>query len=99
MLVVKNDTSSIFYGPIKTMPDSFSAADKQRLIAAYIKAIDSIVTPSYNKLHEFFEKEYLPKSRTTSGMKDIPNGSDYYKYCISVAFGRPPTSLLTASTT
>ena len=81
-VVVKNDTSSIFYGPIKSMPDSFSAADKQRLTAAYIKAIDSIVTPSYNKLHEFFEKEYLPKARATSGMKDIPNGADYYKYCI-----------------
>ena len=81
-VVVKNDTSSIFYGPIKTMPDSFSAADKQRLIAAYTKAIDSIVNPSYTRLRDFFEKEYLPKSRATSGMKDIPNGGDYYKYCI-----------------
>jgi len=38
-VVVKDDTSSIFYGPIKTMPDSFSAADKQRLIAEYTKAM------------------------------------------------------------
>ena len=81
-VVVKDDTSSIFYGPIKTMPDSFSAADKQRLIAEYTKAIDGIVNPSYSKLYDFFEKEYLPKSRATNGMKDIPDGSEYYKYCI-----------------
>ena len=81
-VVVKEDTSSIFYGPIKTMPDSFSAADKQRLIAEYTKAIDRIVNPCYSKLYDFFENEYLSKARATSGMKDIPNGSEYYKYCI-----------------
>ena len=69
-VVVKNDTSSIFYGPIKTMPDSFSAADKQRLTEAYKKAIADIVNPSYTKLHYFMEKEYLPKARATSVMKD-----------------------------
>lgn len=81
-VVVKDDTASIFYGPIKTMPATFSDADKQRLTAAYKKAIDSIVNPSYAKLHEFFEKEYLPESRATSGLKDIPGGSEYYNYCI-----------------
>jgi len=81
-VVVKNDTSSIFYGPLKMMPDNFSAENKQRLIAAYTKAIDSIVNPSYTKLYDFFEKEYLPKAVAASGLKDIPGGSDYYKYCI-----------------
>ncbi len=81
-VIVKNDTSSIFYGPIKTMPDSFPAADKQRLTAAYKDAIEKIVNPAYAKLHEFYDKEYLPKARTTSGLKDMPNGTDYYKYCI-----------------
>jgi len=81
-VVVKNDTSSIFYGPVKTMPDSFSAANKQRLIAAYTTAIDSIVDPAYTKLFNFFVKEYLPKSLATSGLKDIPGGTAYYKYCI-----------------
>jgi uncharacterized protein (DUF885 family) len=80
--VISNDTSSIFYGPIRIMPDSFPAADKERLKAAYLKAIDSIVNPSYTKLHTFFEQEYLPKARATSGYKDIPGGADYYNYCI-----------------
>ena len=81
-VVVVNDTASIFYGPVKTMPDSFAAADKQRLTAAYVKAIDSIVNPSYHKLAEFFEKEYLPKARATSGVSSLPGGAEYYNYCI-----------------
>lgn len=81
-VVVTNDTASIFYGPIKTMPAGFSDADKQRLTAAYAKAIDSVINPSYIKLHDFFEKEYLPKARATSGMKDLPNGGDFYNFCI-----------------
>ena len=81
-VIVTNDTASIFYGPLKIMPDSFSAADKQRLTAAYRQAIDSIVNPSYQKLYTFFQTEYLPKARATSGLNDIPGGSGYYNYCI-----------------
>lgn len=81
-VIATNDTASIFYGPVKAMPDSFSADTKQRLIVAYKKAIDSIINPSYSRLYEFFQKEYLPKSRATSGIKDIPGGADYYNYCI-----------------
>ncbi len=81
-VVVKNDTASIFYGPIKSMPKDFSDADKQRFTAAYLKLIDSIVAPSYNKLSAFFENEYMPKARTTSGIGSMPGGADYYRYCI-----------------
>ena len=81
-VVVKNDTSSIFWGPIKAMPDSFPAADKQRLTAAYAQAIAAIVHPSYTRLADFMKQEYLPKSRITSGLSDIPGGKDYYQYCI-----------------
>ena len=37
---------------------------------------------NYTKLAVFFEKEYLPKSRATSGLGSIPGGDEYYKYCI-----------------
>ncbi len=81
-VVVKEDTASIFYGPLKMMPADFSAEDKQRLMMAYTSAIDRIVNPTYSKLYDFFEKEYLPAARATSGVNDLPNGSAYYQYCI-----------------
>lgn len=81
-VVVTNDTASIFYGPIKTMPADFSAEDKGRLTAAYREAVATIVNPTYTKLHTFFKDEYLPKSRSGSGIKDMPGGDAYYNYCI-----------------
>ncbi len=81
-VIVSNDTASIFYGPIKTMPASFSQADRERLKSAYEKAIETIVNPSYSKLYEFFKQEYLPKSRASYGIDGVPNGSAYYQYCI-----------------
>jgi uncharacterized protein (DUF885 family) len=81
-VVTTTDTANIFYGPIKMMPDSFSADTKQRLTAGYIRAIDSIVNPVYSKLYDFFAKEYLPKARTTCGICVLPGGKEYYDYSI-----------------
>ncbi|MDR3680895.1 MAG: DUF885 domain-containing protein [Flavipsychrobacter sp.] len=81
-MVVKNDTESIFYAPVKAIPDSFGTANKQQLTTAYTRAIDSIVIPNYKKLYDFMEQEYLPKARNTSGMSALPGGTEYYKYCI-----------------
>jgi len=77
-----SDTNSIFYGPIKSMPDSFSAADKERLTVAYKAAIKDIVQANYAKLAQFFQQEYLPKSRTTTGVSAMDNGTAYYNMCI-----------------
>jgi len=82
-MMVKDATQSIFYEPVKKLPDSFSAANKERITAAYKKAIDSIVVPQYAKLYDFFEKEYLLKVRTSSGIADVPGGKAYYQYCIN----------------
>jgi uncharacterized protein (DUF885 family) len=78
----KEDTASIFYGPIRTLPDSFPAADKARLTAAYQKLVGEVVNPNYRKLADFFKNEYLPKSRKSTGIGAIPGGPAYYDYCI-----------------
>lgn len=81
-VIAATDTSSIFYGPIKMMPDGFAATEKQRLTNAYAEMVRNTINPSYQKLYDFFEKEYLPASRVTSGISAIPGGAEYYNYCI-----------------
>ncbi len=81
-IVVDDVTKSLFWGPITKLPTTFSDADKQRLTADYTKLIKEQIVPSYKKLGDFFEKEYLPKARATSGISSNPTGSDYYKYLI-----------------
>lgn len=79
-LVVTDPAKSLFYGPINKMPESFSEADKSRLTAAYKKAIIEEIVPTYKKLGDFIKNEYLPKTRTTSGIDVLPQGKELYAY-------------------
>ena len=81
-IVVDDVTTSLFWGPIKKLPSTFSDADKKRITEEYTKLIGEQILPSYKKLGDFFEKEYLAKTRTTSGINGVATGSDYYKYLI-----------------
>jgi uncharacterized protein (DUF885 family) len=81
-MLVKDAKESIFYGAIKLMPATFADSDKQRLTIAYTKAIEEIVIPTYRKLYDFFELNYLPNSRNSSGIGFMPGGKAYYDYCI-----------------
>lgn len=81
-LVVSDPTKSLFYGPIKKLPATFSAADKDRLTASYKKAISEQIVPTYQKLGTFLKTEYLPKARTTSGIDVLPQGPELYRYLV-----------------
>ncbi|UOQ52654.1 DUF885 domain-containing protein [Hymenobacter cellulosivorans] len=81
-LVVAEAPKSIFYGPINKLPASFSAADKQRLTTAYQQLILTDVVPTYKKLADFLETEYLPKARTTTGLAEVPGGPALYKFYV-----------------
>ncbi len=73
---------SLFLDPVNNFPASFSAADKQRLTAAYNLAVTKLVYPTYKKLGDFFKMEYLQKARTTSGIGSLPGGEKWYAYLV-----------------
>lgn len=81
-MIVSDPKQSIFYGAVKLMPDSFSQAEKGRLTIAYTDAIQAAVVPNYQKLYDFFEKEYVPATGSFSGVNALPDGQRYYRYCI-----------------
>ena len=81
-LVTTDVTKSLFYGPIQLMPASFSKAEKERLTAAYVDMIKNEIVPAYKKLGIFLQTDYLPKSRTTTGINALPNGDKLYSYLV-----------------
>lgn len=81
-MITHDATGSLFYGPIKLMPADFPEADKKRLTAAYIDLINKEVVPSYKKLADFLQKEYLPKTRATTGINALPDGDKLYTYLV-----------------
>ncbi len=71
----------LFFQPIGKLATNttISDADKVRLTAEYTKMVNENVKPTYKKLYDFIQKEYLPKARMTSGISALPNGSAYYE--------------------
>jgi uncharacterized protein (DUF885 family) len=81
-MVAKDVTKSLFYGPIKNMPDSFPEADKKRLTDGYSALIRDTLSPAFQKLADFLKNEYLPKARTSTGINDVANGPALYNYLV-----------------
>jgi uncharacterized protein (DUF885 family) len=46
------------------------------------RALESVVTPAHRRLHEYVTKEYLPRTRTTSGLSRLPDGEAWYAHLI-----------------
>lgn len=80
--ITSDPEKSIFYGPVKKFPASFSEADKQMLTAAYVKLINEQIVPSYRKLYDFIKNEYLPVTRMSSGLSGVPGGDKMYRYLV-----------------
>ena len=69
---------NLFYSAIKLMPATFSDAIKKDLTAKYTAEINEKLVPQYKKMTDFLKNEYLPASRTTSGIGSLPFGKDLY---------------------
>ena len=80
--VVDDPTQSLFWGPVTSMPASFSAADRERLTAAYTEAIRERVVPTFRRLHDFVRDEYMPATRGTVGLSALPDGRAWYQFAV-----------------
>ncbi len=73
---------SPFALPLKTFPDAVPAAERARLRAAMLAAIDQQVRPAYAKLADFVADEYAPQGRAQEGLWSLPDGERRYRYAI-----------------
>ena len=81
-MVVATPEQSLFYGPVKLIPASFSPAEKQKITEDYRHAITNVIIPTYKKLGDYLQNEYLPKARVTSGYSALPGGAEWYAYLV-----------------
>jgi uncharacterized protein (DUF885 family) len=79
-IIKSTPEQTLFWGPVRSMPDEFSDADKQRLTVAYREMIGQRIIPAYEKLRAFIADEYLPATRTSVGMDKLPDGAAWYAF-------------------
>ncbi|HEY1042906.1 MAG TPA: DUF885 domain-containing protein, partial [Telluria sp.] len=82
-LVSASPQESIYYTPVKNMPASFSAQDKEALAQEYAMIIGDKLTPALARLATFLETEYLPATRTTTGIDAVPSGRAWYRASVA----------------
>ena len=56
-----------------------TSKEKDELVNKAKFLIVDEINPAYTKLHEFLVNEYLPNSRDSIGIKDVPNGKKWYE--------------------
>ncbi len=71
---------SPFAVPLKSFPDTFAEADRQRIRTDVLAAVEKNVIPAYRRFTDFVRDEYAPKGRTEVGVWSLPDGRERYAF-------------------
>ena len=74
-----NVNENPFFKVFINLPDSIPDDEKTAIRAEAKNVIEEVVVPSYRLLGKYFKDEYLPQSRSTVGLYDIPDGRKLYE--------------------
>ena len=77
--IVESFEKSYFYQPFNNLPKTLTSTQKDSVLIAAKVAITTNVIPQFKLVKTFFEDEYFPKTRTSIGISETPNGNAYYQ--------------------
>ncbi len=69
---------SVFYGPIENFPQDLPEPLRAGLADDFAQAYGEQLRPAYRRLHDFLRDDYLPRTRTSVGLSDLPRGAEWY---------------------
>lgn len=82
------DTSAnVFYTALTTLPESVHEPDRTRLSGGLEGAVKGKLLPAYRELHDFIQREYLPRARVSVGLSALPLGPSWYAARVKRATG------------
>jgi uncharacterized protein (DUF885 family) len=82
-----DDSANVFYAPLRTMPESIKDPERARLTRETTSAISGRLLPAIRALHDFLQKEYLPRARTGVALTALPLGREWYAFLVKRATG------------
>ncbi len=77
--LVTSADESLFYAPINSFPDEFTAEEKAALTSEYAALITAELLPALTQLRNYFNDTYLPHARASDGWWGLPNGKEWYQ--------------------
>ncbi len=79
-LLVEDPAASPMLRAFGKFPDDVPAAERERLTKQAREIFTAKVAPAYEKLHAFLAEKYLPGTRESIAMKDLPDGEAWYAF-------------------
>jgi len=76
----ENPEKNSLLRPFWEFPADIQDAERERLRKAAAQILKEKIVPAYAKLHEFFVKKYLPNTRETIAITDLPDGKAWYAH-------------------
>jgi uncharacterized protein (DUF885 family) len=80
---VDDPTASLLYRPVSNFPDEIGAEERERIDSDYRELIAETALPAIQRLRDFLAEEYLPATRETAGMNDMPGGEEWYAWLVA----------------
>jgi uncharacterized protein (DUF885 family) len=80
-----DDSANVFYAPLRSMPESIKDPERARLSRDLTRAIAEKLLPANRALHDFLQKEYLPRARTGLALSEMPLGREWYAFLVKKA--------------
>lgn len=77
--IVSKVEESVFWKPFLQKPFGISDEEWKQVVADGKAAVTGAAIEGFKKIKVFFDKEYLPGTRTTIGVSNFPNGLAYYQ--------------------
>lgn len=77
--IVADPEQSLFYEPLKKQLSFVSEKELTELQNKVKAVISAEVVPSFKKFRTFMTETYIPQARTTIGVKETPNGAQFYQ--------------------
>jgi uncharacterized protein (DUF885 family) len=81
--IVDDPEKSLFYKPLLEFPESVPESDREGLQAMARTAIKESIVPAYKQFLAFMRDEYVPSCRGTIAASALPNGREYYRFCVA----------------
>lgn len=77
-------TDHHFYSPVNNLPEGLTEEEVEQIKTQYTEMISDKIIPVINRLHDFFNDEYLIAGRETSGIGSLTSGDAWYQHQIKL---------------
>ncbi|MBV6642551.1 MAG: DUF885 domain-containing protein [Cyclobacteriaceae bacterium] len=77
-IISENPEQSVFYIPFTSLPEEINQEGGSSIQERARKIITEKVNPAFKNFTVFFEEVYLPHTRDSYGLNELPNGEAWY---------------------